>query len=326
MVDEIDLAERILTGIACGDALGKMTSKCSSNQVIDIYGGRVADLAKPIIIRKSKQRDWQKGDITDDTILTLLIADSIISSGKFNRTDIGYRLIDCQDPRGGNQINKIKISGDPNFVAVDGYTNGPAIRVAGISIVYYDNDSLFKYLVDSSTLTHSGKESILGCLLVGQVYSEIMKGKGKIEISKKLLRDLQNLNRDYIPKLNDSRVIKNLSQALEISRNLKGNELCNELELKIGMSGYPCSSIVSAVVLGMSYDHPRQCLVDIVNRLNEGGDLDSTAAIAGGICCGLNGYSEIEDWKKIIEEKNGILFRDYANKLIGVRNGRYCCV
>ena len=195
-----------------------MTSKYSKEQVRNLYGGRVENLGTPIIPRS--RRLWQKGDITDDSVLTFLVADSLIACRGFNRTDICRRLIQCEDPRGGRQIYKLKDSQNPDFVAIDGSTNGSAIRIAGISIVYFDSPLLYPHIIDSCTLTHSERESILGSLLVGYTYGEIMKGRSGELIKENLLQNLHELGKAYHLEISGSQLIKNLAFALILSRKL----------------------------------------------------------------------------------------------------------
>lgn len=320
--EKTDIAEDILVGIACGDALGKMASKRSAEQVIDIYGSRLTTIAKPIITHRSKKNDWEKGDITDETILTLLIADSIIAQGRFDREDIGKRMIACTDFRGGSQILKLKATNDPNSFAIDGDTNGACIRVAGISIAYNNDTRLNQYLIDSSNLTHAGKEAILGGVLMGDIYAGIIKGKNARELSQETLPRFKEIRQEYFPSIKSSKIEENLGLGFNLSERLYGNNLCDALENKLKLTAYPHSSVVAAIIMGLNYINPRNCMVDIVNRQNSGGDLDSVASIAGGICCGLNGHSLINDWKEAVEKQNNFSLRDYAIKLLQVNNGQ----
>ncbi len=116
-----------------------------------------------------------------------------------------------------------------------------------------------------------------------------------------------------------SRVVANLVTGLTASRGYSGCSLCDELERTIGMGGFACSSVVCAVIIGLMYDDPRQCLIDIANRRLPGGDLDSVASMAGGICNGLASRDGVSDWKAVVEERNGVSFREYAKKLVLVK-------
>jgi len=93
-----DLKEKIvgsLVGCAVGDALG-MPVEGWPKARIQKYCGRITDMLAPIVIRDAqgnkltedefgKIHHWteifEKGDFTDDTILTLAIAKSIIERG-----------------------------------------------------------------------------------------------------------------------------------------------------------------------------------------------------------------------------------------------------
>src|SRR3989344_6965702 len=146
----------MLMHIAVGDVLGKICSKYTEEEIISIYGHRITNLEFPI--RKGSTRRWYKGAITDDTILTLIVADSLIDKRRFSREDIGMRFLSC-DPRGGRQIQKLKDSKNPNFIACDGTTNGAAIRTSPLAAKYDDLEDLTNYTFSLSTLTHGTLEA-----------------------------------------------------------------------------------------------------------------------------------------------------------------------
>jgi ADP-ribosylglycohydrolase len=311
-MSKILIIKRILEGIACGDALGKITSKYSKEEVLKIYGGPIKGLVKPI--RIGSKRNWERGDITDDTLLTLLVADSLIKSMGFSRRDIGRRLLSCPDTRGGKQIIKLIESGNPDFVAQDGNTNGSSIRIAPISIVFAENENLYDYLLQQSTLTHAGKEALVGSLILGHVYSQIILGKTREEIREKLAIDSKEIVSKYLFS-EEAITLKNLGLALNIANNCSKSNLCDKIEKMIGMNKQAYSSIVAGIVIGLYGQNTRKLLIDISNRKFSGGDLDSVGAIVGAINYPFNEHESLKDWVKIIEERNKFSLEDYAKQL-----------
>lgn len=92
-------------GCAIGDALG-MPVEGWPRERIKKHFGRITEMMDPVILKDEEgkllsedefgklhnwTRDFQKGDYTDDTILSLAIAQSIISRGLPDIHDIGYR-------------------------------------------------------------------------------------------------------------------------------------------------------------------------------------------------------------------------------------------
>lgn len=313
------LSRKLLEGIACGDSLGKMTSKYSMEEVLEIYGKKVTNLGQAI--RLNSKRKWVAGDITDDTLLTLILADSLIEKRKFVREDFARRLINCPDPRGGSQIYKLKDSQDVNYMALDGDTNGAIIRLAALSIVYSGNSGLYDNILSQSTLTHAGIECLTGALLVSMVYNKIIQGKTQDEILSSILSELKLLTFKFLNVL-ENRTILNLKKALKISESSTENNICDRIEEEIGMSKWPFSSVVAAVIIGLKSKGTREILIDVVNRKYSGWDLDSTAAIVGAISYPFCKEECLSDWVKIIEDRNKISFGGYAEELnkLSVKN------
>lgn len=311
-MNSLDRSRRILEGIACGDSLGKITSKYNISEINEIYGGRVVDLRKAI--RRNSVRNWERGDITDDTLLTLMLADSLIEKGGFDRRDFARRLIDCPDPRGGSQIFKLKDSLNLDYVATTGETNGPTIRLASLPIVYPNEDKMYDFIISQSTLTHNGKESLAAALLLGVVYSRIVAMDKKEEIRRDIVSRFDFLVRKKLD-LSKTSVSNKLELSLDVASKSSQDELCNAIEEEVGMTKYPDSSVVAAVAIGLYGENTRDILIDSVNRKHSGGDIDSTSAIIGAINYPFFEGEILSDWVEIIEERNNFSFRDYANKL-----------
>ena len=102
---ELDQKERYratLIGCALGDSLGMAVEGWKKEQ-IQKYVGKITDLMDPVVIRNSdgtlqtqdefgKLKSWtknlKKGEYTDDTLLTLAIAESIVDKGGLDLLDL----------------------------------------------------------------------------------------------------------------------------------------------------------------------------------------------------------------------------------------------
>ena len=80
-----------LIGVAAGDAMGMPSSMMSPEKIRRIFGKIDSFLPAPEghVIHGG----MKAGEITDDTLQTLLIADSIIANKGVEPEDIGKRLI-----------------------------------------------------------------------------------------------------------------------------------------------------------------------------------------------------------------------------------------
>jgi ADP-ribosylglycohydrolase len=66
-----------LWGVAVGDAFGKMTEGYWPNQIDLRYGGHLDEFRMPIPANPDHVEYWSFAEVTDDTLLTILTAESI---------------------------------------------------------------------------------------------------------------------------------------------------------------------------------------------------------------------------------------------------------
>lgn len=307
MNKKIIRAESMLRHLSVGDALGKICSKYTEEEVISIYGKKITELVTPI--RRKSTYNWKKGWITDDTILSLLVADSIIFNKRFNREDVARRMMVC-DPRGGRQIQKLKNSKNPQYVAEDGYTNGAAIRVLPLAFYSKSLNELTKDTIELSTLTHNTNEALCGAIATVYTQYAVLNNFKKIpnfiteEISKRF------------PKYIKTKCFSNLILALSFSE--KTPDLADLLEEKIGFNMEAWSSIPAGIALGIYSNNNYNQFMKIIHRKNKGGDLDSVASIAGSIMGAKEISEEVFSMSDYISKANNIDFQNYAKKLIEV--------
>lgn len=309
----INKTQRMLEHLSVGDALGKICSKYSMSEILQIYGERINELRAPI--RRASKYTWREGAITDDTILTILVADSIISQKKFDRADIGKRMIQC-NPKGGIQIEKLKASNNPEYIAVDGDTNGSAIRVLPLSVTNTHLNILTLQTIDLTTLTHGTIESI-ACALFN-VYSQFYVLNTDHPTNP--LQFMQNTADRYYPQVIHTQVWDNICEAFDIARNFENGELADKLEEKIGYNKYAWSSVPTAIAMAFNSKNNYQSLIQIIHRKNSGGDLDSIASISGGILGGIRADDRISLMAQKIECVNNYNFREYSTELYKIRN------
>jgi ADP-ribosylglycohydrolase len=94
-VTKMELAKHChaaLAGIAVGDALGKMTEGYWPSEITLHYGSRAENFSSPKQPRSS--HTWTYAEVTDDTRFTLLVAESIISLGKVDESDMIRRILE----------------------------------------------------------------------------------------------------------------------------------------------------------------------------------------------------------------------------------------
>lgn len=309
--------KNMLSTLAVGDALGKICSKYTVDDILEIYGHKIDHLVKPI---RNSSFEWYVGAITDDTILTLLVADSLITNRDYCRSDIAKRMIDC-DPRGGSQIKKLKASGKLNYVATDGNTNGAAIRVSALSIVSRNIEQLVANVITLSNLTHGTSEAITAALLVALVQHHFLYIDSDASLLDARLFVEKTFSLHYKLGLS-TRTFETFQQvvdaAIEITDTAK---LCSKIESHHGYDKYAWSSVPTGVILGIYAKDSYNMLQHIIHRTQSGCDLDSVASIAGSIMGIRMGNQYVADMARIIESANEIDFASYANELCRLAEG-----
>lgn len=155
--DRRDRYRGCLLGGAVGDAMGRPAEGWSSQDVAARWG-RLRDF-KP-------WRGWTGGPVgtvTDDTQLTMLVADSLLACGRIDPADIAARLVEWLPAGRGigtatrAAVDRLAagVAWEKASEASDG--NGAAMRVAPVGLVYAgDLDELRRAAMASSLPTHTG--------------------------------------------------------------------------------------------------------------------------------------------------------------------------
>lgn len=233
---EITLLDRYLgaiSGLACGDAIGaslEFRERDKFPHLTAMVGGGKFKL-KP-------------GEWTDDTSMTLCLAESLIESNGFDAGDQMKRYLrwannghfSCKSYGFGigktviqalAKFDKTSIpysgSSDPNTAG-----NGSLMRLAPVSLYYYpEYEKVIYYAGESSKTTHMADECIQACQVLAHIQFNILDGKDKDEL-------LSDFERWHIP------VSNSLQEIIDGSyKNKHRNE--------ISSSGYVVNSLEAAL-------------------------------------------------------------------------------
>ncbi len=278
-----EIARRIagsLGGVACGDYLGKMARRRSAdsfdqdfNKTLRAIRGK-GDLAGLTV----------EPTVTDDTVLTLAVLRSVTECGLVSRTDIERRFREI-DPKGGRQIYNLKASRTPFVLASDGLTNGCVVRSNAIAY-FYGTPSLGDLIFDVvkvAFLTHGHPNALAAAALCAACTAYALDGFSETDI------------REIVPSLftsiqricgGGSVVFDSFLYALAQVRDRSCEDLTDHLERAIGLAVSAGSSVVTGLCValaGFDLSH-LECLI---SRRRAGWDLDSTAAVFGGLAGAL---------------------------------------
>ncbi|HEY8415658.1 MAG TPA: ADP-ribosylglycohydrolase family protein, partial [Thermaerobacter sp.] len=124
-----------LWALACGDALGRLTEGYWPHRIERVYGGPVRDFAAPL--RPHDPLDWREAEVSDDTVMTLLLARSLVQhEGRFDADDFAARITERPIkgwPRWA-AFARAREAGD-TAAATDSAGPGAAVRSVAIGLI-----------------------------------------------------------------------------------------------------------------------------------------------------------------------------------------------
>jgi ADP-ribosylglycohydrolase len=198
-----------------------------------------------------------KCDFTDDTVLTIAVADCILNKKDFAKTiwDYGRKY----PGRGYGGSFKKWLQKD-NLKPYGSFGNGSAMRVSAVGFAFNDIETVLEVAKQSAEVTHNHPEGIKGAQATATAIFLARQGKSKQEI-KDYITQTFNYNLDFTLD--------------EIRPTYKFDETCQGSVPQAIVAFLESSDFESAIRLAISI----------------GGDSDTIACITGGIASAY--YKEI---------------------------------
>ncbi|HSN58335.1 MAG TPA: ADP-ribosylglycohydrolase family protein, partial [Clostridiaceae bacterium] len=174
-----------LLGVACGDALGgtlefltEAEGRIRYGYLKDIIGGGCWDL-KP-------------GEVTDDTMMTIAVAEGILENPQNPVSHIGERFIDWykSGPKDVGNIINLALSayvesGSWEIAAASAHGfnegisagNGSLMRCIPVALYYKDPEIMTKITMGQSRLTHHDDKATRACVFYNKLISGYLNGE-----------------------------------------------------------------------------------------------------------------------------------------------------
>jgi len=290
-----------ILGCAVGDALGAPVEGMSAGAISEKYG-KVTDFL---------DERFGAGRITDDTQMTVCLAQSILELGKFNAEHAASRFalwIDNSDngikeARGvgmacATACRRLRDGAGVEESGVDSAGCGAAMRSAPIGLRYYHDPRIMRGTsIAQALITHTNPEAVAGAAAVA-----FAVGLGI------------NDDKDLDPKLFLESIRKHVARIDgKMSAKIAGLSDYLDADPEEGFSytgngGYVMETVPAALFAFLK--SPYHLEETVVRAVNAGGDTDSIGAIAGAVSGSFNGIGGIpERWKE------GVEGRDYLQSL-----------
>ena len=292
-------------GLAYGDAL------CAPYE-----GGPIERLLWRMI-GKTKAKEHR---FTDDTQMSLDIANSFINEGKFEQDKLAqefassYQWSRGYGPSAGKILKRIR-NGMPwqkanVSVHKDGsFGNGAAMRAPILAMCFKPSSSEFKpSVIHSAEITHSNKLAIEGALLIAYATAYALSDMHNDELCNRLI------------ELTKTTAFKDRLKACKNYIHQDTELEIRDIKKKFGNGITAEQSCITAVYLALKFrNKPFISLLDFIKKL--GGDTDTIAAMSGAIWGAFNGAEKLQiNTLPTIEKQNDIkniavqLYKTYAAK------------
>jgi len=269
----ISRSRAVLLGGACGDALGAPLEFMTSGEIASKYG-RLADMVGGGWLR------LKPGQVTDDTEMTLCLARALAKAGGWDLAGIASQFaawlkskpVDVGDTcRRGIRNFMLKGELETPFNQWDA-GNGALMRMGGVTLFTLGDDELMqRCTISQAHLTHNHPVSDAACITYGRMVQLALYGASRTRLRREadsLVAEFPTFRFDPYPGLATGYVVDTMQTVLHHFFRSRSFEEC------------------------------------IVNTANQGGDADTTAAIAGGLAGAYYGMEEIPArWLKKLEKR-----------------------
>lgn len=279
-----------LFGVACGDALGgtlefysKKEGKEEYGYLKDIIGGGVWNL--------------EPGEVTDDTMMTIAVAEGILEKPEDPIERIGEKFLNWyrSNPKDiGNTVKAAiegyKIHGDWRRASAYAHEqlagrsagNGTLMRCLPVALYYDDFEKMIKITKVQSRLTHFDKKAEKACEIYNTIVYNYLKGEEKISTIESVVKDYDEYE-----------------------------EILSTSKRELNPSGYVVDTLMCALWCFANTSNPEDAVCEAVNLY---GDSDTIGAVTGGLAGVYYGIDAIpQRWREKILLKN--LIYDLGKKI-----------
>lgn len=298
----------VLIGTAVGDALGvPFETKLASYEPLVAWDGKS--------FLGSEHHKLGPGQYSDDTQMSLMVAESLIDNQGFEPDDLAKRYVDwivSKRARGygkttlvavGNLINgkSYKESGVPGS-----YGNGTAMRAAPFGIYFRDDKkALYENVKVDSAITHASEEAEAGALAIAFA-AQMAVSDDEEDMLTRIWQLIPNSKvKDVIFSLDSlvSSPFITAEQALRV----------------IGTKGDVRQTVPAALYCFLKFDNYHEA---VVASIRAGGDTDTTAAIVGALFGARSGVQGIDpELIRAVEESDRLMELD--SQLYNRSNGSF---
>lgn len=308
-VDYRDKYRGALVGVGIGDALGRPAEGKTPERLRQVHG-KITDFIP--------WRGWRggpKGTLTDDTELTIALAESLIERREMDPADFGRRCAAWLPVGRG----KGHATTEACMNLADGMTwdeagtpsagNGAAMRAAPIGLLHpLDMNRLRRDAATSAVVTHADPTAVLSAAALAFLVAELVHVQpGDLDVDllmNRLVEVLEDLHDPELPERKpEGGTVRLLERIREIGSRLDASP--EDLFSYTFNGAFVSESLPASIWCFLrSPDDPETVLITAANG---GYDADTVAAMAGAMAGAYNGMSAWPTrWVDDLEYRDGL--------------------
>jgi ADP-ribosylglycohydrolase len=284
---QIDKIKGVFFGQAIGDALGLGTEFMTKEQVLSYYPKKLKEYSQ--ILQDGHRSRWKKGSWTDDTDQFLCICDSILQEFDVSEIKFAEELYKWyQENALGIGYTVLNVVKTPQFTlkphkAAEMYwrmkqrkvaSNGAIMRTSILGLFdFWDKENVINNTEKICKVTHWDPRCVGSCVIVSLLISELILSQKELSKSE-IIKISENYSQDITEFIE-----------LSFSKQIETLKLDDPDSI-----GYTLKALSSGLWVHFNSDSFENGIIDVIN---EGGDADTNAAIAGSILGAKYGYKNI---------------------------------
>ncbi len=322
-----------LLGVALGDALGMPSELWSRRKVKDYFGEITEFLPGPP--GHLVADGMQAGEVTDDTMQTIKVAEALIAdNGRVRPETIVTKLLELVAENNALETNMLGPSSKRALAAIKegvpleesgkmGTTNGAAMRIVPVGIISpIENLTGLVDNVEQACLpTHNTNIAIAGAAAVAAAVSTALEGASLEEILNNAVKAMRIGDERGHDTFGASIIARTYWALRIVEESVLPEEAMEKLYNLIGAGVETTESVPTALALFKlaNGDPYRAGLL----AANLGGDCDTIGAIACGICGAFTGIDGIPTFcQEKILAVNDFNFKELSADLLSFRGGK----
>ena len=284
----------VLLGTAIGDALGvPFETKLVNNPALVKWDGKS--------FVGSEHHKLQPGQYSDDTQMSLMVAESLVENKGFNPEDLATRYVDWIVSGRARGYGKTTLLAVHNLLEGKSYSesgvpgsygNGTAMRAAPIGVFFRnDLEEVINVCKVDSAITHASEEAEAGSIAIA--FTAALAAQNDTE-------DLLERVHSVLPDSKVKSIIYSLGSLID-ARHIPASSALRVLGTKADVR----QTVPSALYCFLKFNNYHDA---ILAAIKAGGDTDTTAAIVGGLFGAKLGMKAIdhsfygvEDFDRLVE-------------------------